>query len=418
MSMIAYREAILKIQEAAQKRPLQEERVPLLMGVGRTLTEDLFSSENLPAKDNSAMDGFVVRSEETLTATPEKPCLFPVLGYVAAGDAFVQRDDLEGGVYGIMTGALLPERDFDAVVKVEDVEVFFDGGMSFICVKAPVPKGNNVRPQGSDFLKGARILKRGHSLRHEDVMALASLGYSEVCVFKKLKVGVISTGKEVVPYATAMVTPQQVRNSSAPFLQSYFSSLGCDVDIFEQNEDSPQKFHQKFQELLMNNYDVLLTTGGVSMGNWDYVTDALSELGVRTEFHKVAIRPGKPLLFGVHEETRTAVFGLPGNPVSTAVGASFFVTPYLKTLRGESTQRALNIPCSHAIKKPQGLRCFFKARIECDNGVSRVRILPGQGSYMLHSLLEANCWAVLPEEGDFLEEGATVEVHPWGGRDL
>lgn len=416
--MIAYHEAILKIQAAAQKRPLQEERVSLLTSVGRILTEDLFSSEDMPAKDNSAMDGFVVRSEETLTATWEKPCLFPVLGYIAAGDTFVQREDLEGGVYGIMTGALLPEKDFDAVVKVEDVEVFFDGGMSFICVKAPVPKGNNVRPQGSDFSKGTRILKRGHRLRHEDIMALASLGYSEVCVFKKLKVGVVSTGKEVVPYATATITPQQVRNSSAPFLQAYFSSLGCDVDVFEQSEDSPEKFHQRFQELLRNSYDVLLTTGGVSMGNWDYVTDSLSEMGVRTEFHKVAIRPGKPLLFGVHEKSGTAVFGLPGNPVSTAVGASFFVTSYLNALRGEPTQRVLSVPCSHSIKKPQGLRSFFKARIESANGVSRVRILPGQGSYMLHSLLEANCWAVLPEEGDLLEEGTNIEVHLWEGRDL
>lgn len=415
MSMIPYHDAVLKVQTAAQKRRLPSEKVPLLVAAGRILAEDLFSSENLPAKDNSAMDGFAVKSEETLTATAENPCQFPILGYIAAGDALLPGRERPGGVYGIMTGALLPEKDLDAIVKVEDVEVFSNGGVSVVKIKSPIPKANNVRPQGSDFLKGARLLKHGHKLRHEDVMALAALGFSEVSVFKKVKIAVVSTGKEVVPHTGTTVTPEQVRNSSAPFLQSYFLSLGCEVDLFDQSEDSPEKFHRTFQELIQRNYDVLLTTGGVSMGNWDYVTSALNELGVRTEFHKVAIRPGKPLLFGVHEETGVAVFGLPGNPVSTAVGAHFFVVPYLRALREETGLRTLNISCINTIKKPTGLRSFLKARIESENGVSRVRILPGQGSYMLHSLLEANCWAVLPEEGDRLEEGTNIEVHPWEG---
>lgn len=416
--MIAYHDAILKIQATAQARTLKGERLPLLTAVGRILNEDIFSSEDIPARDNSAMDGFVVRSEETLGATAEIPAVFPVFGYIAAGDPVLQRKEVDEGVYGIMTGALLPEQEFDAVVKVEDVEVFFDGGRSFISLKSPVPKGNNIRPRGSDFTKGTLILKRGHCLRHEDLMALAALGHKEVCVYRKLKVGLICTGKEVVPYSIGSIDPHQVRNSSAPFLQSYFSELGCDVNVFEQIEDSPERFHQRFQQLICDGYDLLLTTGGVSMGNWDYVTDSLKKMGVRIEFHKVAIRPGKPLLFGVHEQSGTAVFGLPGNPVSTAVGASFFVSTYLRSLRGEPAQKGLSIPCSHSMKKPLGLRSFFKARIEYEQGSSRVRILQGQGSYMLHSLLEANCWAVLSEEGDHLEEGTRLEVHPWKGRDL
>lgn len=415
MSMIAFQEAIDKIQQAAHKRSLKQEEVSLLQAVGRILTEDLYASEDLPARDNSAMDGFALRSEATLLATEGRPCLFPVLGFIAAGDEAPPLGNPEGGVYGIMTGALIPESKFDAVVKVEDVEVFVEGGKSFICVKAPVARGNNIRPRGSDFSQGCRILKQGHRLCHEDIMALAALGYAKVTVFKKIKMGVLSTGKEVVPYATKNLTPQQVRNSSAPFLQSYFSSLGCDVDVYEQSEDSPTGFNEKFRNLVAGGYDLILTTGGVSMGNWDYVTDSLQELGVGIEFHKVAIRPGKPLLFGVHEKTGTAVFGLPGNPVSTAVGATFFVTSYLKSLRGESDEKALFLPIADAIKKPRGLRSFFKARIE-KNGC--VRILEGQGSYMLHSLLEANCWAVVSEEHDGLKEGASVEVYPWEGRAL
>jgi molybdopterin molybdotransferase len=190
------------------------------------------------------------------------------------------------------------------------------------------------------------------------------------------------------------------------------------VDVFEQSEDNASGFGEKFAHLMSENYDLVLTTGGVSMGNWDYVTNSLQKLGVKTEFHKVAIRPGKPLLFGVHEKTGAAVFGLPGNPVSTAIGASFFVTSYLKALRGQRCEQSLQLPVIGSIKKPQGLRSFFKARIEQNDGVSRVRILPGQGSYMLHSLLEANCWAVVSEEGDRVAEGTTVEVHPWEGRTL
>lgn len=418
MSMITYQKAIEIIQAAAGKRSLQEEKVSLLQAVGRILTEDLYSREDLPAQDNSAMDGFAVKSEVTLLATAESPCLLPVMGYIAAGDALPLQKNSAGGVYGIMTGALIPEGDFDAVVKVEDVEVFCDGGVSSIRIKAPVPVGNNIRPQGSDFTKGTRILKRGHRLGHEDVMALAALGYTEIPAFKKLRVGVISTGKEIVPFATQDIAVEQVRNSSAPFLRSYFCSLGCDVDVFEQSEDNASGFGEKFAHLMSENYDLVLTTGGVSMGNWDYVTNSLQKLGVKTEFHKVAIRPGKPLLFGVHAKTGAAVFGLPGNPVSTAIGASFFVTSYLKALRGQGCEQSLQLPVIGSIKKPQGLRSFFKARIEQNDGVSRVRILPGQGSYMLHSLLEANCWAVVSEEGDRVAEGTTVEVHPWEGRTL
>ncbi|NUN06562.1 MAG: molybdopterin molybdotransferase MoeA [Bdellovibrio sp.] len=418
MSMIAYQEAIDKIQGAARKRPLQEEKVALLQAVGRILTEDLLSPEDLPAKDNSAMDGFAVHSKTTLLASGERSCLVPVLGYIAAGDEAPLTENSESGVYGIMTGALIPEMEFDAVVKIEDVEVFSGGGRSFICIKAPVPQGNNIRPRGSDIAKGVRILKKGHRLSPQDIMALAALGLSEVSAYKKLKIGLISTGKEIVPFATKNLAPQQVRNSSAPFLNAYFSALGCEVDVFELSEDSPARFQEKFTELTEEHYDVILTTGGVSMGNWDYVTDSLQELGVRTEFHKVAIRPGKPLLFGVHEKTGAAVFGLPGNPVSTAIGASYFVTAYLQALRVEEPGEPLLLPLINSVKKPQGLRSFFKARIENKNGSSGVRILQGQGSYMLHSLLEANCWVVVSEEHERLEEGARVEVYPWEGRSL
>lgn len=418
MSLTTYQEAIKRIQERGRSQTLKSERVPLLDSVGRVLAESIFSFENLPAKDNSAMDGFVVQAELTRLASIEHPCVLKVFDTIAAGDNFSSEKIEDGGAYGIMTGAVIPDGAYDAVIRIEDVEIFRESGDTFIHIRAPLEKGKNIRPQGSDFKKDIEILKKGHRLGHEDIMPLAALGINTVLAFKKVKVGIISTGKEIVPFSTKNLEPAQVRNSSAPFLKSYFASLGCEVVFSEQNEDHPEKFGEKFKSLLADECDVLLTTGGVSMGNWDYVTDELQNLGVKLNFYKVAIRPGKPLLFGVHKETGAAVFGLPGNPVSTAIGASFFVQPYLRALHKEEAREGILLPLANSMKKPQGLRGFYKARIETENGVSGVRILDGQGSYMLHSLLEANSWAVLSEDFEFLENGNFVEVFPWEGRCL
>lgn len=407
--MLSYNEALAKIESSPRPR-VSCERVPLLEARGRVLAEDLLAAEDLPATDNSAMDGFAIQARATVLASPETPLSFEVLGEWVAGAKSHAGSSRPDAVYAIMTGALVPEPAFDSVVKIEDVEVYLEGGKKFIKIFKPVTLRNNVRPRGSDYHRGQRLLPAGHRLRSQDVMALAGLGVSEVLTYEKLKVAVLSTGREIVPFAQPVLSPEQVRNSSAAFLQAYFSGLSCVVHQYQQAEDTAESFYNLFQRIIDKNYHLILTTGGVSMGSRDFVTATLADLGVRIEFHKVAIRPGKPILFGIHERTGIAVFGLPGNPVSTAVGARFFVTPYLKRLRNEKNEKSFFISTTGDFQKPQGLSCFYKARLANRGERTEVEILKDQGSYMLHSFVEADCWVYLPEELGAVVGGQIVEV--------
>lgn len=414
MSMLSYNEALAKIARAPLGAPAAEPR-KILEAVGAILAEDVLVPEDLPSADNSAMDGFAVSAAHTMMASKDKPIVFEVRGEWLAGSMPQIDSESAGVVYGIMTGAILPPSVFDAVIKIEDVEVFLQEGKKFVKIFAPVVAGNNIRPKGSDFRRGQKLFQSGQRLRNEEIMSLAGLGITEVLVFEKIRVAILSTGQEIVSHDQALSSPAQVRNSSSPFLSSYLSALDCAVDLYPLRKDSARAFYELFQSLIEKKYHLILTTGGVSMGSMDFVTGTLADLGVKIEFHKVAIRPGKPLLFGVHGPTGTAVFGLPGNPISTAIGARFFVTPLLKKIRNEKREKTMFIPARREMPKPLGLSCFFRACLVNAEGRTEVEILKKQGSYMLHSMVEADCWVLLSEDLAAVSKGQNLEVFSLNG---
>ncbi|MBI2601809.1 MAG: molybdopterin molybdotransferase MoeA [Deltaproteobacteria bacterium] len=416
--MISYGEAFEKIRGVALSKGegglggRGNRRSPKMLGlgdaIGKIVTDDLYARESLPSFDNSAMDGYALQSSLSSGATPEAPLEFTVMGSVAAGDVLIEKPAAGNYAVEIMTGAPLPEGHcFDAVVRVEDV-LLCEGSTHKMFIRHPVKPGANIRRKGEDFKEGQILIPSGRKLVPTDVLALASLGVSDVPV-RRLKVAVISTGKELVPHTQVTLEPGMIRNSTGPYLMAALEQVGVEAKFYGTVHDEPDRFISLMTSLLEEGPDVIITTGAVSVGKYDFILKGLNDLQARIHFHKVAIRPGKPILFAEFEHGPVC-FGLPGNPVSTAVGFRFFVLPYLQAMLGENLNAPWKARLTHDFQKPEGLRCFMKARWHPSPEGSELTIVPGQASFMVSSLLDANAWAILPEEGKQLRKGDVVEL--------
>jgi molybdopterin molybdotransferase len=407
--MIPYPRAVRLILEEA--RPLATEEVSPVKAVGRFAASLHRSPSTLPPFPNSAMDGFALRSRaEGIPAGTR----LRVAGRVAAGDApaegAAEGEDL---TWEIMTGAPVPE-GLDAVVPVERVEVEEEEGgrAAVIRLLETVSPEANVRPAGQDFQTGDPVLEPGRRIGSVELMALAAVGIRSVHVYQQPRAAVLSTGPELVEGPEAPLLPGQIRNSNGPFLARALEEAGVRVIRKSTVGDAADPFVAEVEGALAQGALILVSTGAVSMGRYDFVPSALERLGARVLFHRAAIRPGKPIL--VASLPGGALhFALPGNPISAAVGFRFFLLPYLRAIRGQAPERPWSLPLLHPHRKPGGLRQFAKARVELrEGGAAGIRILPGQQSFRIAPLLEANAWGVLPEGEEEVPEGARVEA--WG----
>lgn len=408
--MIAYSEALQHLMEAAA--PLPAERLALHEAAGRILATDIISGQSLPPFDNSAMDGFALRAN----GTPfESDTEFVVQGWQAAGDAGTEGGD---GAWEIMTGARIPV-GLDTVVPIENVEILASeqGRPTRIALKSGVKPGQHVRLRGQDVEEGERVLQAGQALDINARTLLHAIGVAEVAVVARPKVAVIATGKELVTEAAQALDSGQIRDSNRPYLIGRLQAAGAEVVWQGTVGDDVAAFDAVLDDALAAGAKVLISTGAVSAGRYDFIPDALRARGARIVFHKVAIRPGKPLLFAVLPDG-ALYFGLPGNPVSAAVGQRFFVEPVLRGLLDLAAEPLLQLPLQADVRKPSGLRFHARARVDVDaQGRLSARVLSGQESFRLKSMLQANAWVVLEGEGDLVAAGTPVRVQGWGHQD-
>ena len=406
--MISYEEALELIHQA---EPLEAISLPIEAARGYLLSEQVVSQEHLPPFANSAMDGFAVRAVDIKDAIDKKPIMLPLVGQTAAGDSPAKHEAKNGasiGAWEIMTGAIMPE-EYDSVVKIEDVKVE-QGSVQF---SAAVALGNNVRKAGEDFAVGDVIASRGTKLTPYHVMACAALGYQEVKVYRKPRLKVFNTGKELV---SAKLPPKlgQIRNSNGPYLIAALQQMGYGHDDVINGgiiADEPKQFTLKVQQAL-EEADIIISTGAVSAGKYDFIPDALRELGAEIIFHKVAIRPSKPILYA-RFANGTHYFGLPGNPISAAVGLRFFVESLLRRLQGQAVEEPTTARLLMPTQKKKGLRFFLKGRLSVAlGGKLQLEILKGQESFKIKPMLDANCWASLTAEQDGTEIGAPISIYP------
>lgn len=411
--MLSYQQALTILQTEAARGELSKEMVPLEKCLGRVLAEDLASPENVPGFDNSSMDGFAVDFDQLQRGMAEGISDWPVSDCIAAGDSLTQKKLHPSAAVEIMTGAPVPE-GFTTVIKIEDVEVSRDaqGRAQAIKILQPQQNHQNIRRRGEDFTLGQKILSRGQVVLKQHLLALASLGFAQLPLVRRPRVVIIATGKELVPFETVPLSDGQIRNSTSLYLEASLTDYACSVVTETSNPDNEADFLRLIKKQLADGVDLLISTGAVSMGQHDFVKSALKQLGAEIHFHKCAIRPGKPILFAsflVQGKLRY-FFGVPGNPVSTAVGLKFFVMPFLDNITGRHQESQVLLPLIHEVNKPDGLRCFYKAEKINDSGEIKVRVMSGQASFMVSPLLTANAWVILPEEGHSISAGSKVEV--------
>ena len=397
-------EAMRRIR--AHVRPVDAtEPVAVIDALGRIAARDVVSPMDVPGHTNSAMDGYACAGDSLPDAAPR---WYDVPGTAYAGKPFAGRVGPAQAVR-IMTGAVMPDGT-DTVVMQEHVEV--DGGR--VRIPPGASAGQHVRQAGEDIAAGAVVVPRGRRLMPAEMGLLASLGVAEVDVFRRLRVAYFSTGDEIRPPG-APFAPGLVYDSNRFTMHGMLGRLGVDIVDFGIVPDRRDAVLDAFREASAR-ADVVLSSGGASTGEADYVKEVLSELG-QVGFWRIAIRPGRPLAFGFVGDS--VFFGLPGNPVAVMVTFYQFVAPAIRAVAGEADARplpALEARCTMRLRKKPGRIEYYRAVLERDaSGALVVRSTGKSGSGLLHTMSDANCFIVLPEDGTTVEPGATVAVQPFFG---
>jgi len=405
--MISYEEALIRIAQALS--PAAATLTPTADALGKVTGQAVHSGMDVPDFDNTAMDGIAIRAADMASASVDSPVQVPVVGTVAAGErpglVLAPQTAVE-----IMTGAPLPA-GADAVIPIERITITETGpGQRQAAATAAPTAGANVRRAGEDFHRGDLLLPPGTQLTPEAVMNLSAGGVDAVDVHPVPRAAVITTGRELArvgsPSGTGMI-----RDSNGPYLAAALPMLGAQLAAQASASDELASIVAAVREA-MTQASIIITTGGVSAGRFDCVPAAVRELGGEILFHKVAIRPGKPVLFA-RLPGDCWLFGLPGNPVAVAVGLRFFVAPALRALRGLAPEQLLAARTTQPIGKRAGLRFFGKANAQLsDSGQLQVSLLPGQESFRIRPLLRANCWAVVTEGLEQVPAGGVIQVAP------
>ncbi|MBE7412719.1 MAG: molybdopterin molybdotransferase MoeA [Leptospiraceae bacterium] len=366
---------------------------------GRVIAEDCFSDRNYPPFNRSAMDGFAVSSKHY-----SKGKKFKIVGTVQAGD-LGDRVFSELGSVKIMTGARVPD-NFDAVIKVEDSvvskeEVYFqlDSISSF----------HNIARKGEDIKKDSPVLEKGHLLNPVSISLLASIGKTKVRVFQPPKVSILSTGNEIVPI-NANPLPEQIRDSNSYTLTEFLKKFHITPIQREILPDIPEEISKSIEKSL--NSEIIFITGGVSMGEFDYVPKILAEKNVDCLFHKIEVKPGKPFWFGVGQN-KQIVFALPGNPFAVQVAFKIFIEPFLYKLFQSSEYLPLKIPFLGERRKKHNLTEFFPVKLNSTGIKTGLSLVEFHGSGDIIAAAKSDGIACHPKEKFDLRDGELLYFYSW-----
>jgi molybdopterin molybdotransferase len=397
--MISADEALTQVLDSVAA--LGVERVPIRDAMGRILAEEISSSRDIPDFDNSAMDGYAVRAADLSGAGERNPKRLRVTETIAAGS--MPSVVLSAGEAArIMTGAPVPQ-GADSIVPVERTRTS-DGMVEILAAPAP---GEFVRPRGEDLRVGERVMEPGKRLSPSDIGMLASLNHAMVDVWRRPRVSIVATGDELVD-VDQVPTGAQVVNSSAYALAAAVADAGGEAVILKVARDTKDEIRARLSEAIA--LDAVLSTGGVSVGDFDHVKQMLDELGMQTLFHGVAQKPGRPLKYGLIGQR--PVFGLPGNPVSTLVCFYLYARPALLKMGGHT---ALGLPrltvrCAVDMKVANNLTEFVRVKLERREGVIYASPTGSQGSNILSSLSRADGLLVGPARENVLKAGSQATV--------
>ena len=377
--------------------------------LNRVCSKNVFSKVNYPAANNSAFDGFAIKSLDSKYASKKKEIKFKVLKVLAAGD----KPKIKYKKYScveIMTGAIIP-KPFDTIIPVESAKIVKLKNSRFLFVNKRIKKNQYVRFYGSDFKKKQLIISKGEIINSSHILALKTLGFKNILVKRKPKILFFSTGNEISENNN---TPDwMVRNSNSYYVKSLSTNFlfnYYDGGLIKDNDE--RKFYNILKRKLKSKFDIIITSGAVSAGKFDFIPKIIKKFKTNGYFKGVSIRPGKPVLFAKFKSNNKSFFGLPGNPISSAACFRFFVYPYLQKILGVQLEKPLNAILKNSFVKKKNFTRFVKAKLSINkNNKLEVEILKGQESFKIKSFINSNVWAVLKDGKTQFKKGQMIECY-------
>ncbi len=392
--MISYKQSKRILKNS--KIRIKDEIIRTNNCLNRISSENIKSNANNPSGDNAAFDGYAINSKDTKNLNKKKIKLFKILRTVAAGDKPNYKKIKRFQTVEIMTGGLLP-KGFDTIIPIEQI-IYHPNKKNpkNIVVDKKIKKNQHIRFKGSDYKKNDLLIKKGTVLQSNHILALKTLGIQNIKVKKIPNVLFFSTGNEITNQEN--IPNWKVRNSNSYYIKSKVKNFlfnFFDGGILRDRDELV--FEKKIKKILHSKIDIIITSGAVSAGKFDFVPRIIKKFNLSNHFKSVAIRPGKPILFAKIKGKQKAIFGLPGNPISSAACFRFFVYPYLESLLGIEEEKPIKAILKNGFTKKENFTRFVKSKFNTTkDGKINVEILKGQESFRIKSFVKSNIWTVLP----------------------
>ncbi|MDC0534954.1 molybdopterin molybdotransferase MoeA [Francisellaceae bacterium] len=407
--MINYAEALSQILE--HQLDLNIIDFELKKALGLIVAEDVYAPISIPSFDNSSMDGFAVIAENTKGASKEKPIWLKQVNSIAAGDKTSFLNDMQNTTVEIMTGAPIP-KGYNAIIPVERT-LQSQGNDLKIGIIQEVHASEFFRYKGTDIQERSLVLAKGTQINTEKLITLVSLGITNIKVQAPLNVHIISTGKELANL-NSKTKENQVYDCNTPYLAARLQhQFSANIATSQLVTDSEEGFIDLLKSKILSSANppqLIISTGAVSMGKYDFIPNGLRKVGAEIIFHKVSIRPGKPILFA-KLPNGSYYFGLPGNPSSAAVGLKFFIEPFINHAYKMKLSNGIVAKIDEDYTNTSGLKLFLKAHHYINQaGESKVQIQPGQESFRVAPFINSNAWAVIEANGH-LKSGNIIETY-------
>jgi len=405
--MKSYIEALRILKK--NKIKINDENINSFDSLNRVCSVNIYTNSDYPSVNNASFDGYAIRSKDTSKLNNKIYKKFKIVGSIAAGDKPLKKKIKKFETMEIMTGASLPS-SFDTIIPIEQINFHQNKKKTkYILLKKKISKFEHVRFKGSDYKKGDLLISQGTILQPNHILALQTLGIKKIKVKKKPNILFFSTGNEITN--KDKILEWEVRNSNCHYINSLnenFLFNFKDGGILRDNQSNLFKSH--ISKMLKSKIDIIITSGAVSAGKFDYIPGIVKKLKLSNYFKGVAIRPGKPILFAKIKEKHKAIFGLPGNPISSAACLRFFVYPYLLESLGIKKEKSFKGVLKNDFIKKVNFTRFVKSKFyTTKNGKIKVEILKGQESFRVKSFNKSNIWTLLPSGKSKFKKGHVVD---------
>ena len=403
--MINYQQAKKILKKA--KIQIQDEEIFSKNSLNRVVAKDIISPYYHPLGDNAAFDGFAINSKDTKNLSKNNSKQFRILGSIAAGNKPFKKKVKKFDTIEIMTGGII-SKPFNTIIPIEQINFYPNKqNPKSIIINRKVSKNNHVRFKGSDYKKGQLIIKKGTIIQPNHILALRTLGVQKIKVKKKINIVFFSTGNEISN--SNKIPKWKVRNSNSYYIENMNKNFLFNFKNGGILKDNQQiLFKSKIKKILKSKVDIILTSGAVSAGKFDFVPSIVKKFKTTQYFKSVMIRPGKPILFA--RVRQKAIFGLPGNPISSSACFRFFVYPYLENLLNLTPEKPIKAILKNSFQKKNNITRFIKSKLNTTkNGKLQVELLPGQESFRINSFVRSNIWAVLPNGQQKFKKGQIID---------